>query len=327
MRIKRSLFLPLFLLLLMFGQVTALGDTIRVYPSIPEKFLFKAGEYSKIKMGEPFYIDIVFDYTCPPSDSMLGGSFSLQFYSPNLTKISKVAAPEGPGRAVLPSPYDNVALKNGFNDGTYWNFFGNTSSWPLAFLQGNMDGNLPDLFGHAFASNTGFPGTLGATPFYEIHYKIDSPGRFCIDSLHTGDPSFDWAFGNDRGQQFPAIAPGRPWCWDVGDPNLPIIQKLGLRGEDINKVKSAKPTFEWSVTCLHPYVQDSFSIGVGTDADWRLAEMWDPGAIGTKDSSVVYAGPPLKAGDMYYMRLRVHNGKAWSDWHYSRFRMAPESGK
>ena len=63
MRIKRSLFLPFFLFLIIFGPVTALGDTIRVYPSIPEKFLFKAGEFSKIKIGEPFYIDIVFDYT------------------------------------------------------------------------------------------------------------------------------------------------------------------------------------------------------------------------------------------------------------------------
>jgi len=114
-------------------------------------------------LGEPFYIDLVWDYV--NDTGMLGGSVTLEFRSPDITTVTKLT-PSG----ALPSPYENVVLKNGFEDQTYWNFFGSPLDWPYAFYTANFDGTLPDLFGHSFTTTRSFPANLGPTAFYEIPF-------------------------------------------------------------------------------------------------------------------------------------------------------------
>lgn len=221
---RRSLLVgSLSLFLLTASSVLAIGN-LDMTVNIPQ--LWDDKGVMKIPLGQPFYVEIIWDYTAPATDSMLGGSFTLEFTSPDIATVTKVDAPAGTDRAVLPAPYNNVALKNGFHNTTYWSLFGSPSDWPFAFKTDNFDGTLPDYFGHAFATSVGFPPTLGATAFYEIHYQIDAPGTFCIDSAITGDPSFDWAFGDDRGADIPYhFESDGPICFEVKDPFSDVRQQ------------------------------------------------------------------------------------------------------
>lgn len=221
---RRSLVVGVFaLLLLCSAQVFAAG-TITLTPEIPAQFLWDDNGTMKIRQGEPFYIEIFwnFEYT----GTMLGGSFDLEMRSDDIATVTKIAAPAGTGRTVLTDPMTNVALKNGFNfPSTYWTVFGGTAGdEPFAFYRSNFDGTLPDIFGHAFATTGGFPGNLGKTAFYEIHYQIDAPGTFCVDTAMV-DASFDWAFGDDAGGEVTNNMGDFPFCWEVKDPALDVRQQ------------------------------------------------------------------------------------------------------
>jgi hypothetical protein len=253
MRTKWFLFTLVCLIVIASGPANSqvYTDTLRLYPVVPSQFLFNQGGVDKIRMGEPFYFDIYWDFKPVPADSMLGGGFTLAINSPNLTSISKVNAPTGTGRAVLPAPYNNVALKNGFNTETLWALFGKPSDWPYAFKTDDFDGSLPDYFGHSFATSVGFPATTAPTAYYELHYQINQPGTICIDSVWLNDPSFDWAFGNDVGADIYAIAQGHPWCWEAADPNAPTNQppELGAIG---NRSVAEGATLQFTVTATDP---------------------------------------------------------------------------
>jgi hypothetical protein len=67
--------------------------------------------------------------------------------------------------------------------------------------------------------------------------------------------------------------------------------------------------------------QTQFEIAVGTDTNWTNSEMWNPVTFSSPDTFVTYLGSSLIDGAMYYLRLRVNNGHAWSNWYYTSFRM------
>ncbi|GEM_PF-1511022 len=293
-------------------------NNINVWVDIPSQFLWNNGGIMKIRQGEPFYLEIMWNYTSPPSDSLLGGGFDLKIYSPDLASITKIAATAGADEAVLPAPYNNVILKNGFQNNTYWNIFGQPSDWPYAFLITDFDGALPDYFGHAFASILGMPGTLGPTAFYEIHYQINQRGTFCVDSVFLDDPSFDWAFGNDRGQDVPAVALNRPWCWEVADPNASVIDVVpdslefsAIFGGSVPPAQvlqilnTGGGTLSWSATKKSSWLSIAPSFGVAPSNMQVLTNSLGL-PLGTYyDTIVVSASSALNSPVSVPVRLRV----------------------
>ncbi|MFH2048104.1 MAG: dockerin type I repeat-containing protein [bacterium] len=82
------------------------------------------------------------------------------------------------------------------------------------------------------------------------------------------------------------------------------------------------PEINWNI--LDPTglnIQTQFEIAVGTDDDWAYSEMWNPAPFVSSDTFITYSGSALMDGNTYYLRLRVHNGTAWSDWYNTSFRM------
>jgi len=101
----------------------------------------------------------------------------------------------------------------------------------------------------------------------------------------------------------------------------PSLDTICMYGEVASNVVMHTPTINWSFYCPLGNPEDSFNIAVGTDSDWQHAEMWNPAPFPGPDTSVTYAGATLIDGQTYYLRLRVHNGLAWSDWYEMSFRM------
>lgn len=186
---RRFLFLLILLTAILPGEeANGQGDTLFITARIPEQFLF--GSPDTIIAGD-FYLEIVWNYiwtTVPYRDTLLGGCFVLEVDGNGVSKRTVSGA--------LPSPYDNVILKNGFESLIYWNTFGSPVDWPYAFLQTDYDGVMPDLFGHAFAGSNGYPGLppMGPIAHYEFHFTGQDGGYFSIDSVFINDPSFDWDF-------------------------------------------------------------------------------------------------------------------------------------
>lgn len=81
------------------------------------------------------------------------------------------------------------------------------------------------------------------------------------------------------------------------------------------------PTIAWHYTGGEPQTQTMYHVQVGADNDWTSAEMWDQGPITAADTAVAYAGTSLVDGVRYYIRVRVHDGADWSNWHYRQIRM------
>ncbi len=82
------------------------------------------------------------------------------------------------------------------------------------------------------------------------------------------------------------------------------------------------PIIEWSYSDpLDLKAQTQVEIAVGSDDDWTYAELWNPAPETTSDTMWIYAGSTLEDGMTYYLRLRVHNGVAWSQWYEMSFRM------
>lgn len=197
--------------------------TLTITPQIPGQFLWENGGTPTIRLGEPFYIDILWNYL--NDSSMIGGSMTLEFTSPDIPTITKLTV-----SGALPAPYNNVVLKNGFEDITYWNFFGSPSDWPYAFYQDNFDGTLPDIFGHTFGSTTGFPANMGTIAFYEFHFQIDQAGTFCIDSVEEPNESFGWYFDDAIARPIDASLAGYPFCFPVAFEPLTMVTNLNDHG-------------------------------------------------------------------------------------------------
>ncbi len=103
----------------------------------------------------------------------------------------------------------------------------------------------------------------------------------------------------------------------------PVVESIAVDGEDTSEhVISHTPEISWAYTDpLDRRAQTQVEIAIGIDFDWAYAEMWNPAPFETADTFVVYAGSELLDGETYYLRLRVHNGLAWSDWYNTTFRM------
>jgi hypothetical protein len=87
-------------------------------------------------------------------------------------------------------------------------------------------------------------------------------------------------------------------------------------------VANHDPAISWSyVSSQDSPLQTMFEIAVGSDSDWTYAEMWNPAPFNSADTFVVYNGSPLVDGATYWLRLRVNNALAWSDWKQISFRM------
>jgi len=205
-----------------FCNLAAQG-TLTITPQIPGQFLWDNVGTPTIRLGEPFYIDILWNYV--NDSSMIGGSMTLEFTSPDIPTITKLGV-----SGALPAPYNNVVLKNGFEDISYWNFFGNPSDWPYAFYQDNFDGTLPDIFGHAFGSTTGLPANMGTVAFYEFHFQIDQAGTFCIDTVEEPNESFGWYFDDAIARPIDASQAGFPYCYPVAFEPLTSVTNLNDHG-------------------------------------------------------------------------------------------------
>ena len=99
------------------------------------------------------------------------------------------------------------------------------------------------------------------------------------------------------------------------------LGNFGIENEDSLHVISSTPKIIWGYIDYGGLPQDSFEVAVGTDDNWTYAEMWNPAPYETSDTFVIYDGSPLADGETYYIRLRVNNGYAWSEWYEISFRM------
>jgi len=153
--------------------------------------------------------------------------------------------------------------------------------------------------------------------------QLDSNGNF------SADPQFcDTATGEFTLMDISPCAAANNECEEligllpVGCSGVPVVQAFSIPLEaDMMHVLNHIPEFSWSFFDPVAANQDSFEIGVGTDDDWSVSEMWNPDASASSDTSVSYGGAILDDGATYWARVRVHNGYAWSDWYQISFRM------
>ncbi|MBK7142738.1 MAG: hypothetical protein IPH75_11735 [bacterium] len=103
--------------------------------------------------------------------------------------------------------------------------------------------------------------------------------------------------------------------------SAPEVTKLIAIGETQNHVLNNIPTLVWSYFAAGVNTQDSAEIEVGTDTDWMSAELWDPSMLIGQDTTILYGGSSLNDGATCYLRVRTHNGFAWSDWYQSSIRL------
>lgn len=102
----------------------------------------------------------------------------------------------------------------------------------------------------------------------------------------------------------------------------PICDSIEVDSVGSNaNVVSDYPVISFCVVDSSEAIQEKFEIAVGSDNDWASAELWNPEVFELADSSVIYDGAALEDGLTYYVRIRVDNGYAWSDWFETVFRM------
>jgi hypothetical protein len=168
----------------------------------------------------------------------------------------------------------------------------------------NIFGNYQGDWVGDIAPFSGLYGNLSTDPLF----CDTSEGRFSIAVESPCAPG-----NNQCGLQ---IGAGGIEC----STNLQIDTVL-IENESHTHVLAFAPRFVWELTNLVSSPQDSFLIAVGTDSDWQFAEKWNPAPFASSDTFVVYDGSALVDGQTYYLRLRVHNSLAWSDWYQTSFRM------
>lgn len=95
----------------------------------------------------------------------------------------------------------------------------------------------------------------------------------------------------------------------------PYADKINLGSALFN----LQPRLYWSYVDTSMTSQYQYQIGVGTDLDWNVTEMWDSGMISSSDTSAIYAGLPLNYHVRYFLRMRVNNGISWGRWMSSSF--------
>ncbi len=143
-------------------------------------------------------------------------------------------------------------------------------------------------------------------------------GLFTFDPTSEQSGQYSVLFIVDDG----GLADSQAVAITVLDGN-PVVESIAVDGEaDTEHVISHTPEISWAYTDpLERRAQIQVEMALGADDDWAYAEMWNPAPFETGDTFIVYAGIALLDGETYYLRLRVHNGLAWSDWFETTFRM------
>jgi hypothetical protein len=94
-----------------------------------------------------------------------------------------------------------------------------------------------------------------------------------------------------------------------------------LTGPSPTHVTDHTPDIIWTYLDNGGNPQTESEIEVGTDADWTVAELWDPPVFIGTETSQTYAGSELFDGETYRLRVRVYNGTDWGPWSTRTFRM------
>ncbi|MCB2229095.1 right-handed parallel beta-helix repeat-containing protein [bacterium] len=103
---------------------------------------------------------------------------------------------------------------------------------------------------------------------------------------------------------------------------LPEVRRVTVDGVAANlHVLSATPVAAWEYFDTANHAQVYFEIEFGDDADWSIAELWNPDSLESSDTAVVYGGTPLVDGGLYFVRVRSFNGFSWSAWWETPFRV------
>jgi len=196
----------------------------------------------------------------------------------------------------------NAVIRNNIVTNMEWYGIWNPASSSVVdyndFYQNNPD--------YGYAASAG-PHDISLDPQYvdtstnDYRIPITSP---CHDA---GDPAPEYndpdGTRNDMGAYFSVAG------------NYPLAGNVNFgSGSVVGYATEPWPTIYWNYLDTAVTMQTRFEIEIGTDRDWSVAEMWQPGAITSSDTSVVYAGAPLMNHAMYFLRMRVANGSGWGDW-------------
>ena len=146
-------------------------------------------------------------------------------------------------------------------------------------------------------------------------------GNMCVDPLFC-----DTATNNYGLMDISPCAPTNNSCNQlIGAYGItcaiPIVNGFGIENQVTTNITFHEPTFHWTYYSGMELPEDSVEVAVGTDPEWTQADMWNPEPFVGPDTSIKYAGLPLADGTTYYLRLRVHNGLAWSEWFNTSFHM------
>ena len=82
----------------------------------------------------------------------------------------------------------------------------------------------------------------------------------------------------------------------------------------ISNPNSAVPTIGWTYLDVNGNPQTQYEVEVWTGANGTGSNLWNPAVGSGIISSVMYAGSPLVNGQMYYARVRAHDGTSWGAW-------------
>ncbi len=189
-------------------------------------------------------------------------------------------------------------------------------SWPISIVAADFDGDSwPDLALANFYSGN-----------VSVHQN-NGLGAFVAPDFYSVGGSPRWICAADfDGDYLPDLAITNEYTVSVfinSSPDLgPFVASLAIDGRPNNiHVSSHAPVIEWVYEDLLEQPQDAVEIAIGFDNSWQIAEMWNPAPFASADTFVVYNGAPLEDGETYWLRLRVNNGLAWSQWAELMFRM------
>lgn len=172
---------------------------------------------------------------------------------------------------------------------------------------GLVDVDYNDLWNNSPADYyrlTAGPNAVSADPLY-----CDAPNGYY--ALNSGSPCLG---AGEGGQDIGAFGVG---CSEAG----PFVSPLRLPLEEPYHVVDHTPILEWHYVDPNVITQSAFELEVGTDAEWTIAELWQPGVLTGAENSIEYAGAALLDGQTYFARVRASNGTDWSSWVVSQFRM------
>jgi Right handed beta helix region/Dockerin type I domain/Chlamydia polymorphic membrane protein (Chlamydia_PMP) repeat len=170
----------------------------------------------------------------------------------------------------------------------------------------NLFGNIGGNWESCASYQLGINGNISQNPYFcdyfnkNYHLEFTSP---CSPYINT-DCGLIGALGVKCG----------------GGIVFPLATQVSFDpSESGNVVTSPEPEIIWEYLDTASTTQSAFEIEVGTDDDWSVAEMWNPGQLSSSDTSVLYSGTPLQDLTQYFVRIKVQNGTIWGDWTEANF--------